>query len=122
MSLVAADVFRLPFRDRAFDFAVSTLFFHHFSPDENRAILAELLRVSRIGFAVLDLRRHRVPLALVAVAGRALFRSRVSMLDGVASVRQAYTAAEAQAIARSVAPKARALHVRPYGLLVTADA
>ena len=122
VSLVAADVFRLPFPDRAFDFAVSTLFFHHFSPDENRAILAELLRVARIGFAMLDLRRHRVPLAFAAVAGRALFRSRVSMLDGVASVRQAYTAAEAQAIARSVAPTARALRVRPYGLLVTADA
>jgi len=122
VTLVAADVFRLPFPDRAFDFAVSTLFFHHFSPDENRAILAELLRVARIGFAVLDLRRHRVPLALVAVAGRAFFRSRVSMLDGVASVRQAYTAAEAQAIARSVTPTARAVRVRPYGLLVTADA
>ena len=71
---------------------------------------------------MLDLRRHRVPIAFAAVAGRALFRSRVSMLDGVASVRQAYTAAEAQAIARSVAPTGRALRVRPYGLLVTADA
>ena len=120
--LVAADVFRLPFPDRAFDFTVSTLFFHHFSPEENRSILAELLRVARIGFAVLDLRRHRVPLAVVAVAGRALFRSRVSVLDGVASVRQAYTAAEAEAIARHVAPTGRALRVSPYGLLITADA
>lgn len=122
VSLVAADVFRLPFPDRAFDFAVSTLFFHHFSPDENRSILAELLRVARVGFAVLDLRRHRVPLAVVAVAGRALFRSRVSLLDGVASVRQAYTTEEAQAIARRVTPTARAFPVSPYGLLVTADA
>ena len=62
-----------------------------------------------------------MPLALVAWRA-ARSPSRVSMLDGVASVRQAYTAAEAQAIARSVAPKARVLHVRPYGLLVTADA
>ncbi len=120
--LVAADVFRLPFPDRAFDFAVSTLFFHHFSPGENRAILAELLRVVRVGFAILDLRRHRIPLAVVAVAGRALFRSRVSVLDGVASVRQAYTTEEAQAIARAVTSTARAVRVFPYGLLITADA
>ncbi len=122
VALVAADAFRLPFPDQAFDLAVSTLFFHHFSPDENRSILAELLRVARAGFAVLDLRRHRIPLAVIAVAGRALFRSRISVLDGVASVRQAYTTAEAQAIARTVTPRARAVRVFPYGLLVTADA
>jgi ubiquinone/menaquinone biosynthesis C-methylase UbiE len=122
VALVAADVFRLPFPDRAFDFAISTLFFHHFSPDENRSILAELLRVARVGLAVLDLRRHRIPLAAIAVAGRALFRSRVSMLDGVASVRQAYTTAEAQAIAGAVASTARTRRVFPYGLLITADA
>lgn len=122
VALVAADAFRLPFPDRAFDFAVSTLFFHHFSPDENRSILAELVRVARAGFAVLDLRRHRIPLAVIALAGRALLRSRVSVLDGVASVRQAYTTEEAQAIARTVAPTARTVRVFPYGLLVTADA
>jgi len=120
--IVAADVFRLPFPDRAFDVAVSTLFFHHFSPGENREILAELLRVARVGFAILDLRRHRIPLAVFAVAGRTLLRSRVSVLDGTASVRQAYTTEEAQAIARAVTPKARVARVFPYGLLVTADA
>ena len=122
VALVAADAFHLPFPDRVFDFAVSTLFFHHFSPDENRSILAELLRVARVGFAILDLRRNRIPLAVIAVAGRMLFRSRISVLDGVASVRQAYTTAEAQAIARSVTPTARAMRVFPYGLLVIADA
>ncbi len=120
--LVAADAFRLPFRDRTFDFAVSTLFFHHFSPAENRAILAEILRVARVGFAILDLRRHRIPQAVFALAGRTLLRSRVSVLDGAASVRQAYTAEEAQEIARAVAPAARVTRVFPYGLLVTADA
>ncbi len=117
-----ADAFRLPFPDRAFDCAVSTLFFHHFSPEENRSILAELLRVARVGFAILDLRRNRIPLAVFAVAGRTLLRSRVSVLDGVASLRQAYTTEEAQAIARAVTPTARVTRVFPYGLLVTADA
>ena len=117
--LVAADAFHLPFPDRAFDVAVSSLFLHHFSPDENRSILAELLRVARAGFAVLDLRRHRVALAAIAAAGPLFFRSRVSVLDGIASVRQAYTTAEAQAIARQVVPAARAVRVFPCGLLVT---
>ena len=66
---VGADAFRLPFPDGAFDFAVSTLFMHHFSPPENRALLSEFLRVARQGFAVLDLRRHVLPTLTLEVAG-----------------------------------------------------
>ncbi|HEY3205140.1 MAG TPA: methyltransferase domain-containing protein, partial [Thermoanaerobaculia bacterium] len=68
---VAADAFRMPLADRALDFVVSTLFFHHFSPAENRELLREFCRVARHGFAVLDLRRHLLPALFVSVAGRA---------------------------------------------------
>src|SRR5438477_2627416 len=47
---VAADAFRLPFRESAFDLAVSTLFFHHFSAAQNRQLLSEIRRVTRHGF------------------------------------------------------------------------
>ncbi len=118
-SAVAADAFRLPFASGAFDFAVSTLFLHHFSPAENRELLRELSRVARQGFAVLDLRRHIVPELALTVAGRVFFRTHVSILDGVASVRQAYTPAEAEDLARSVSPAGRAVGVFPFGILVT---
>jgi len=114
----AADAFRLPLADGSVDVAVSTLFFHHFSPDENAAILRELARVARLGFAVLDLRRAWIPMAFVALAGRAVFRARISVEDGVASVRQAYTTSEAQSIARGVAADARADRVFPYRFLL----
>jgi ubiquinone/menaquinone biosynthesis C-methylase UbiE len=116
---VGADAFRLPFSDGAFDFAVSTLLLHHFSPAENRELLRELSRVARHGFAVLDLRRHIVPELALTVAGRVLFRTHISILDGVASVRQAYTTAEAEDLARAVSPAGRAVTVFPFGILVT---
>jgi ubiquinone/menaquinone biosynthesis C-methylase UbiE len=118
----AADAFRLPLSDRSVDLAVSTLFFHHFSPEENAAILRELCRVTRRGFAVLDVRRSAVPLAFVAVAGRLVFRARVSVEDGVASVRQAYTPEEAAEIARRVVPAARAERVFPFRFLLHGSA
>jgi ubiquinone/menaquinone biosynthesis C-methylase UbiE len=118
----AADAFRLPLSDRSVDLAVSTLFFHHFSPEENAAILRELCRVARHGFAVLDVRRSAVPLAFVAVAGRLVFRARVSVEDGVASVRQAYTPEEAAEIARRVVPAARAERVFPFRFLLHGSA
>jgi ubiquinone/menaquinone biosynthesis C-methylase UbiE len=116
---VGADAFRLPFADGTFDFAISTLFFHHFSPEENRAMLREFLRVARHGFAVLDLRRHLVPTIALALVGRTIFRAHVSVLDGVASMRQAYTRAEAGELARSASPTGRAVDVFPFGILVT---
>ncbi|HEY6049622.1 MAG TPA: methyltransferase domain-containing protein [Thermoanaerobaculia bacterium] len=114
----AADAFSLPFGDGGVDWTVSTLLFHHFSPEENRAFLRELARVSRRGFLVLDLRRHRVPWAVVSIAGRVLFETRVSLLDGTASVLQAYTAREADRIAAEAVPGARAESVFPYRILI----
>jgi ubiquinone/menaquinone biosynthesis C-methylase UbiE len=114
----AADAFSLPFADGGVDWTVSTLLFHHFSPAENRDFLRELSRVSRKGFLVLDLRRHRIPWAVVSIAGRVLFETRVSVLDGTASVLQAYTPREADRIAADAVPGARAEGVFPYRILI----
>jgi SAM-dependent methyltransferase len=116
----AADAFRLPLLDGAVDFVVSTLFFHHFSPEENGCLLREFSRVARSGFAVLDLRRHRLPAIFVALAGKAVFKARISVEDGIASVRQAYTPDEALCVARQVAPGSRARRVFPFRLLLSA--
>jgi len=118
---VGGDAFRLPFRDGTFDFAISTLFLHHFSPQENRALLFEFLRVARKGFAVLDLRRHLVPALALEMAGRVFFRTHISVRDGVASLRQAYTRAEAASLAQSASPTGRAVDVFPFGILVTGE-
>lgn len=119
---VAGDAFRVPCVDGAFDFAVSTLFFHHFSPEENRELLREMARVARHGFALLDLRRHRAAALFVSLAGRLLFHSRVSVQDGLASVRQAYTPEEALRIARAAFPRAQARRIFPFRWLLTAPA
>lgn len=117
----AADAFRLPLSAGSVDWVVSTLLLHHFSPGELAALFSEIRRVARLGFALLDLRRHRVALALVAVAGHFAFQSRVSVHDGIASVRQAYTPEEMAAIAGRAAPGALVTRLFPYRLLVTAE-
>jgi ubiquinone/menaquinone biosynthesis C-methylase UbiE len=116
---VAADAFRLPFGDAQADWVVSNLLFHHFSPSENARLLREMARVARYGFALLDLRRHRIPLFFVRLAGRLLFESAVSREDGAASVRQAYTAEEALGIARAAVPGACVERIFPYRLLIS---
>ncbi len=117
---VCADAFALPFPEKSVDWIVSTLFFHHFSPSENARLLASFSRIARHGFAFLDLTRHVVPLAFISIAGRLLFQTRVSLLDGISSVRQAYTPEEAAMIAQHAVSGAHVDRVFPFRLLVSA--
>jgi ubiquinone/menaquinone biosynthesis C-methylase UbiE len=119
LTAVAGDAFLLPVGDAAVDWIVSTLIFHHFSPEQNVLLLREFARVARRGFALLDLRRHLFPLLFVSIAGPLLFESRVSVADGPASVRQAYTQPEAEQIAREAWPGTKVERVFPFRLLIT---
>jgi len=122
LSCAAADGFRLPFASRSIDWIISTLVFHHFSPEQNLYFLRELARVARRGFALLDLRRHLFPLLFVRLAGTLVFESPVSVQDGVVSVKQAYTLTEARAIAREAVPGSHVEKVFPFRLLITSPA
>ncbi|HEX2122010.1 MAG TPA: hypothetical protein VHL59_10250, partial [Thermoanaerobaculia bacterium] len=83
----------------------SAHFFHHFSPDENKIMLAEALRVARKGVSVNDTRRHYVPLLFVLLLSALRLFGRITRFDAPASVRQAYTIPETREIVRRVPAK-----------------
>lgn len=94
---VAADALALPFRDASFDLVSCNLFAHHLEPEELARFASEALRVSRCAVLINDLVRHPLHLVLV-YAARPLMRSYISRLDGVASVKRAYTPQEMRQI------------------------
>lgn len=97
---VVADALSLPFPDSSFDLVSCSLFAHHLEPAELAKFAKEALRVSRRALLINDLIRH--PLHVAAVyAGFPLMRSYVSRVDGLASVRRAYTTEEMKAILAS---------------------
>ncbi|MEM7480671.1 MAG: methyltransferase domain-containing protein [Acidobacteriota bacterium] len=87
---VVADAAALPFREGTCDWAISTLFFHHFDGSANRAILKEMRRVSRRGLAVVDLRRNPLAGLLVRLLLPALGVCRITRHDGIVSVRRSW--------------------------------
>lgn len=87
---VVADVRRLPFPERAFDVVTASLFLHHFDDVELPALLTELARLARRALVVNDLRRALVPWAFGRLAFPLLFRSRVSVDDGLLSIRRGF--------------------------------
>jgi 2-polyprenyl-3-methyl-5-hydroxy-6-metoxy-1,4-benzoquinol methylase len=96
---VAADVFRLPFRNEAFDVVMCNLFFHHFSGQSARDLLRRMAAAAREAVLVNDLERHWLPYLFIRCA-RPFARSRITRHDGPASVRQAYTRPELEALVR----------------------
>lgn len=92
-SRVAGDALHLPFPDRSFDLVSCCLFVHHLAPAEVARFVAEARRCARTAVLINDLVRHPVALA-AAHAGRLIYRSRITVHDAPASVRQSYTPAE----------------------------
>ncbi len=111
---VVGDALRLPFRNGAVDLVTSSHFLHHFSPEENAAILGESLRIAR-NVAMTDTQRHIVPFLFVSLLGILRLVGRITRFDAPASVRQGYTVGEARAISSGVrASMAKVVRKWPY--------
>jgi ubiquinone/menaquinone biosynthesis C-methylase UbiE len=111
-ALVCGDALALPFADRSVDVVGSSLFLHHLDPQELSAFIREALRVARSAVIVNDLSRSRLHYAF-AVAGRPLYRSRLTRHDAPVSVQRAYTPAEMHVLLQQI-PCARIEITRHY--------
>jgi len=87
---VVGDALSLPFEDDSFDLVSCSLFAHHLNPARLARFLNESLRVSRRALLINDLIRDPLHLALV-YASFPIMLNRVAWLDGLTSVRRAYT-------------------------------
>jgi 2-polyprenyl-3-methyl-5-hydroxy-6-metoxy-1,4-benzoquinol methylase len=119
---VAADVWRLPFRDRSFDVVTAQHFLHHFDEAELARLLRELARVARRAIVVSDLRRALVPLAFARAVFPFLFQSPVSVRDGLISIRRGFREGELDAaFAAAELPRVVVRRLVPYRLLAVAE-
>lgn len=118
---VVADVHTLPFADARFDVVTASLFLHHFDGPDVARVLRELFRVTRRVLVVNDLRRARVPYVFGRATFPLLFRSRVSVEDGLLSIRRAFTLGELQDAFLQARIPARLESTWPYRLLAVAE-
>jgi ubiquinone/menaquinone biosynthesis C-methylase UbiE len=112
---VVADALNLPLRDGAVDIVTSAHFFHHFSPDQNAAILNDALRAARRAVVVNDTQRARIPLLVTQLLGWLRLVGRITRYDAPASVRRGYTDTEAREIgAKTAAARMQTTRIWPY--------
>jgi ubiquinone/menaquinone biosynthesis C-methylase UbiE len=121
ITAVRADAFRLPFVDRQFDYALCSLFTHHFRDDDVVAILKELKRVSARGIFVIDLHRHPIAYWFYTTVGRLFLHNRLIREDGALSILRSFTPDELTALARRAGlEKATVKRHFPYRLVLSA--
>jgi ubiquinone/menaquinone biosynthesis C-methylase UbiE len=84
----------LPFPDRSFDVAHTSMVIHHCSPAEAVALLREMARVARLGVVVNDLDRRWLGWIGAWLLAHLLTGNRYTRRDAPLSVRRSYTADE----------------------------
>jgi SAM-dependent methyltransferase len=118
---VRADVRALPFPPRSFDVVLASLFLHHFDAAEVAAVLRGLFALARRALVINDLRRARVPYVFGKAAFPLLFRSRVSVADGLLSIRRGFTAGELEAAFAEAQIPVLIRRTFPYRFLAVAE-
>ena len=96
-----ADAFRLPLRDASFDIVLCSLFLHHFTDEQVIALLRSFYAVARRAVLVSDLERSIIPLWFLPATRKLFGWNRVSVSDGVISVRAALRVDELEKLARA---------------------
>ncbi len=92
--LLRCDARDLPFADASFDIVLCSLALHHFPAADAARVLAEMDRVSRVGFIVNDLARSRPGYFGARLVARFATRNRVTRHDAPLSALRAYTPEE----------------------------
>jgi ubiquinone/menaquinone biosynthesis C-methylase UbiE len=96
---VRGDALNLPFADNSFDYALCSLFTHHFKEPQIIAILQEMHRVARRAVYVIDLHRHPIAYAFYTTIGKLFLHNRLIREDGALSILRSFKPSELKKLA-----------------------
>jgi hypothetical protein len=97
--LVRADAQHLPLPRESVDYIISSVFLHHFSPEQVVELLRETFSLARRSIIMSDGERGLLPLIGFKLAQPVFARSHITRNDGAASIRRAYTPSELRQLA-----------------------
>jgi ubiquinone/menaquinone biosynthesis C-methylase UbiE len=120
INAVRGDALMLPFADNAFDYAICSLFTHHFTDPQVIGILRELSRVAAGRIFVIDLHRHPVAYYFYTTVGKLFLRNRLIREDGALSILRSFKPKELHELAERAGLKEIELRRSfPYRLVLS---
>lgn len=122
VQLLQADVTHLPLPVNSADYLISSLFLHHFPPDQVVCLLREAFARARRGLIFSDVTRGWLPMIGFRLGQPIFARSYLTRYDGPASVRRAYTPSELRQMAEQADLTRIRLSLHPlWRMTLTAD-
>lgn len=118
IKVVRADAMKLPFEDHSFDFALASLFLHHFESPQAARLIESFARVARVAFIINDLRRHPVAYYSIKLLTRIFTSNRLVRNDSAVSVMRGFTERDIAEIARSSRIEMRVFRHFPYRFIL----
>ena len=98
---VRGDALNLPFADNAFDYAICSLFTHHFTNENIVQILDEMARISRRNLFVIDLHRHQIAYYFYTTVGKIFLHGSLVRQDGALSILRSFTPSELEKLGQT---------------------
>jgi ubiquinone/menaquinone biosynthesis C-methylase UbiE len=95
------NAFELPFERESFDYVLCSLFLHHFQNAEIIDLLRRFYSTARKGIIVCDLERHILPYLFLPATKFFFGWNKITVDDGVKSVRAAFRADELTQLAKA---------------------
>lgn len=90
ISAIRGDALNLPFADDSFEYAICSLFTHHFTDEPVVKILSEMRRVVRRKVIVIDLHRHPIAYGFYTFAANVFSKNRLIKNDGALSILRSF--------------------------------
>jgi ubiquinone/menaquinone biosynthesis C-methylase UbiE len=97
---VRGDALNLPFADESFDYAICSLFTHHFTDEKVIEILSEMSRVSRRKIYVIDLHRNETAYRYYKIFCAVFRISSLVREDGSLSILRSFVPQELEKLGR----------------------
>ena len=122
IATIRGDALSLPLADNSFDYAISSLFFHHLTDEQIVDALKEMNRVARLGIVVIDLHRHGAAYALYQLFCLVFRISSLVREDGSLSILRSFKPGELESLAAAAQlARPRVARHQPFRLSLSAD-
>lgn len=120
ISAVRGDALNLPFENDSFDYAICSLFTHHFSDENVVQILSEMKRVASRQIFIIDLHRHPVAYHFYNVAAKIFSKNRLIKNDGALSILRSFKPHELKKLGEKAGLKTNSVQrFFPYRLVLS---
>ncbi len=116
------DVLSLSFPDRSFDIVLCSSAIHHFSREDAVYLLAQMNRLSRVGFIVNDLNRSLYGAWIVWLYAHLVTTNPITRHDSYASLLRAFTQNELAAMSREAGIRTFTIMKQPFFRLILVGA